>query len=74
MIHGYALSHENLAEIETAIEQLPTPKVDELAAWLETHRLRRMTPALVEAWLARARGAARPGVTTADMIAITRDE
>lgn len=63
-----------IAEIEAAIEQLPAPKVDELAAWLETHRLRRMTPAPVEAWLARAQGAARPGVTTADMMAFTRGD
>lgn len=32
---------DTITEIETAIEQLPTPKVEELAAWLEAHRARR---------------------------------
>ena len=48
----------SIAEIENAIEKLPTPQVDELAGWLETLRVRRATPASVESWLQRARGAA----------------
>ena len=63
-----------ITEIEAAIENLPTPQVDELAGWLETLRLRRATPLPVESWLERARGAAAPGVTTANVMALTRDD
>jgi len=62
------------AEIENAIEKLPAPQVDELAGWLETLRVRRATPASVESWLQRARGAALPGETTAKIMALTRGE
>lgn len=63
-----------IAEIETAIEQLPTPQVDELAAWLEAHRAQRQAAVAVEAWLKQARGAALPDVTTADIMALTRGD
>jgi len=63
-----------IAEIEAAIEKLPEPQVDELAAWLEQLRVCRATPPPVETWLARARGIARPGVTTAEVMALTRGE
>ena len=63
-----------IAEIEAAIERLPAPEVDELAGWLETLRVRRATPPLVESWLEHARGAALPGVTTAQVQALTRGE
>ena len=63
-----------IAEIETAIEHLPTPQVDELAAWLEAYRARRAASLAAEAWLKRARGAALPDVTTADVMALTRGE
>ena len=63
-----------VAEIETAIERLPTPQVDELAVWLEAHRARRAASLAAEAWLERARGAALPDVTTADVMVITRGE
>ena len=61
-----------IAEIESAIERLPAPQVTELAAWLEQLRAWRQPPA--EAWLARARGAARSGATTAAVMALTRGE
>jgi hypothetical protein len=64
----------SIAEIEKAIEKLPAPQVDELAGWLEALRVRRATPPPVERWLQRARGAALPGVTTANMMALTRGE
>jgi hypothetical protein len=48
-----------ITEIESAIEKLPKPQVDELATWLKTYRARRAIPSTVESWLARARGAAR---------------
>lgn len=64
----------NIAEIEAAIEKLPDRQVDELAHWLETLRLRRMTPPPVESWLKRARGAATPGARTDDVMNLTRGE
>jgi hypothetical protein len=63
-----------IGEIEAAIEKLPDPQVNELAAWLEELRGRRTVPAPVEAWLSRARGGARPGATTTDVLALTRGE
>ena len=63
-----------IAEIETAIERLPAPQVDELAVWLEAHRARRVAALAAEAWLKPARGAAIPDVTTADVMALTRGE
>jgi hypothetical protein len=63
-----------ITEIETAIERLATPEVEELAAWLEAHRARRTAALTADAWLKRAKGAARPEVTTADVMALTRDE
>ena len=64
----------SIAEIESAIEKLPAPQVEELAGWLETLRVRRATPPPVESWLQRARGAALPGLTTATLMALTRGE
>jgi hypothetical protein len=61
-------------EIEAAIEKLPPPQMDELAAWLEARRVRRDTPASVESWLERARGTALAGVTTTNVLALTRGE
>ena len=63
-----------VAEIETAIEHLPAPQVDELARWLEANLARRAAPPPADAWLKRARAAARPGVTTADVMALTRGD
>jgi hypothetical protein len=63
-----------IAEIETAVEHLPTPQVDELAVWLEAHRARREASLAAEAWLERARGAALPDVSTANVMAVTRGE
>jgi hypothetical protein len=63
-----------LAEIESAIERLPAPQVAALADWLEQFRERRAPECGGEAWLERARGAARPGTTTADVMALTRGE
>ena len=64
----------SIVEIEAAIARLPAPQVDELAVWLETHRMRRDRTPPVESWLERARGTALPGVTTAKVLALTRDE
>lgn len=63
-----------ITDIESAIERLPTPEVDELAEWLEVHRARRAAAPDAEAWLKQARGAALPNVSTADVMALTRAE
>jgi hypothetical protein len=63
-----------IAEIEAAIQKLPDPQVEELARWFETLRLRRSSPPAPDTWLGRARGAALPGVTTANVMAFTRGE
>ena len=64
----------NIDEIESAIEKLPTRQVEELAGWLEALRVKRATPPPVESWLQRARGAALPGETTAQVMTLTRGE
>ena len=63
-----------ITEIESAIERLPEPQVDELAIWLEAHRAQRVASLPAEAWLNRARGAARPDVTTDDVMTLTRGD
>ena len=63
-----------IAEIEDAIEKLPSPLVEELAVWIDAHRARRAAPQSLESWLQHARGAARPGVTTESIMALTRGE
>lgn len=63
-----------ITEIEEAIERLPEPQVAELAQWLEAHRARRATPRPVNTWLNSARGVARPGVTTAEVMHQTRGD
>ena len=60
--------------IEAAIENLPARQVEELATWLDAYRARRAVPQPAEAWLTQARGAARPGVTTAEVMALTRGD
>lgn len=63
-----------IAEIESAIERLPADDVEALAVWLEALRRRGVTKPVAEAWLNQARGAARPGLSTADVMRITRGE
>jgi len=63
-----------IAEIESAIERLPDPQVAELAIWLEQFRQQRVSPNGFDAWLNRACGVAKSGVTTAEIMAITRNE
>ena len=63
----------SILEIEAAIEKLPIHQLDELAVWLESLRVRRDAPAPVENWLLRASGKALPGLTTAQVMALTRE-
>jgi len=63
-----------VAEIEAAIERLSPKQVEELFNWLEIHRTRRASKVPVDAWLARSRGVARPGVTTAELLTLTRGD
>ena len=64
----------SIAEIEHAIENLPVPQMDELAGWLAALRAKRATLPPLENWLQHARGAARPGETTAKIMSLTRGE
>ena len=64
----------SIVEIEKAIEKLPDRQVDELVGWLEVFRGKRAKTLPVENWLERARGAARPGETTAKVMALSRGE
>jgi hypothetical protein len=63
-----------VAEIEAAIERLPPAEVEEVAAWLESLRLRRAAPDTFDDWLRRAQGSAKPGVTTDEILRMTRGE
>lgn len=64
----------NIAEIEAAIEKLPAKEMDQLARWFEMLRQRRATPPPVDSRLQHARGAAMAGVTTVEMMQLTRGE
>ena len=64
----------SIAEIEAAIEKLPAPQVDELAAWLEAWRVQRRRAAMVESWLQRARGVTISNITTFGVLTLTRSE
>ena len=64
----------NRAEIQQAIEQLPRGEVVELAMWLERKVTKQPVIPSAAAWLEKARGAAKPGVATADIMALTRGE
>lgn len=63
-----------ISEIESAIERLPEKDVEALTLWLESRRKRGVTKSVAEAWLNQARGAARPGMSTADVMALTRSD
>jgi hypothetical protein len=63
-----------IAEIEAAVQKLPAAQVEELAEWLDAYRQRQMNGVSVVRWLQSARGAARTGVTTENIMAITRGE
>ena len=67
-----------LAEIEAAFEQLSRAEQQELhdhiALRLQSSPQRGLTQEEFEAWLETARGAAIPGITTAQVMAETRGE
>jgi hypothetical protein len=63
-----------VAEIEAAIQRLPLTEVEKVAEWLESYRAQRNTGPQAEAWLERARGAARQGVTTVEVMDLTRGD
>lgn len=64
----------SIVEIESAIERLPAPQIEELAGWLANLRARRAKAPPVDTWLQRARGAALPGATTTAVQKLTRGE
>ena len=63
-------------ELIEICEQLPADKRAEVADFARflLARSRGATPGAVERWLATARGAASPGVTTDAVMALTRGE
>lgn len=63
-----------IAEIESAIERLPEKDFEALAVWLEARIKRGVTKPVADVWLNQARGAARPGLSTADVMALTRGD
>jgi hypothetical protein len=63
-----------VAEIEAAIKRLPLTEVEKVAQWLATYCAQCSTAPQAEGWLERARGAARPGVTTAEVMDLTRGD
>jgi hypothetical protein len=67
-----------LAEIEAAVEQLPLAQQEKLyvhvGARLESRPKRGLTTEGIEAWLKTARGAAIPGITAEQVMAMTRGE
>ncbi len=67
-----------LAEIEAAVEQLPRTQQEELynylGARLDTRPKKRISPEEFRAWLEKARGIPRSGLTTDEIMAMTRGE
>lgn len=63
-----------IQEIEAAIEKLPAAQAEALAEWIDSLRARRSTRPLIDEWLNQARGAAKPGTTTQEIMALTRGE
>ncbi len=65
---------DELEKIQSAIEKLADEQLEELAKRIDALRVRRATPVRVEQWLKRAVGAAKPGVTTDEILRMTRGE
>lgn len=67
-----------LAEIEAAVEQLPPTQQEELYAFLgarlEARPKKNRSPEEFEAWLKTARGVGVSGMTTDEIMAMTRGE
>lgn len=67
-----------LTEIEAAVEQLPLPEKEELQVFLdsrvEAERKSTAWDEYFQNWLKTARGAGIPGITTDDVMRLTRGE
>ena len=68
-----------LAEIEAAVDQLPLTQQEELHAFLSARLEARpekkgLSPEEFEAWLKTAEGVGRSGMTTDEIMAMTRGE
>jgi hypothetical protein len=64
---------DTVEEIQAAIAKLSREQIAELAVWMDGLHHRRLTPAALDSWLERARGAARLGITTNGIMDLTRD-
>jgi len=60
--------------IEKAVSHLPSSQLEKLAPGLEDYRSCQRSPIYVDAWLKRAVGAAKPGMTTAELMSLTRGD
>lgn len=63
-----------IAEIEKAISHLQPAEIDELARWLESFRSTQQSPTPAEKWLRQSVGVAKPGITTAELMSLTRGD
>ena len=67
-----------LTEIEAAVDQLPPRQQQELyaslGARLEARPRKSLSPEQLEEWFRTARGAGKPGMTTDEIMAMTRGE
>ncbi len=61
-------------EIQEAIEQLPQGELLAIADWIDKKVHAERHGSLPQAWLNSARGAAKPGVSTAEIMSLTRGE
>lgn len=65
---------DDMDKIKADIERLTPAELEQLGKWVAELCVRRATPPHVEKWLKRAVGAAIPGVTTDDVMKMTRGE
>lgn len=69
------LTREELERVDLKLhELLGASKLEHVTDRRMGELLEAPSPALVENWLARAIGAALPGITTSDVMAMTRGE
>lgn len=70
----YRPTMNTIAEIESAIERLPEAEVVELVRWLERFCQQLHAEPAFDVWLAKARGAATEGLSTQDVMSLTRGD
>ena len=74
MSSGIFAGMSTLAEIEAAIEKLPPEQWTEIRRWMDEHAPRTSGPVDFARVLARSIGTATTGLSTADIMRMTRGE